>query len=141
VLPISADRTAGFTLLEVVIALAIAALALVVLFRAGGEGLFAADSAARAEEAVERAQSHLAAVGHDAALLAGESEGEDGDGYRWHVRVQPVASWPIATTTNRGAPAFATLFDVEVAETWPGRGHDRAVTLRTRRIGVAPGSE
>ena len=55
----------GFTLLEVVVALAIAALALVGLFQAGSGGLFAVDTAARAEEAVQRAQSHLAAVGRD----------------------------------------------------------------------------
>src|SRR6266446_5415666 len=65
-----ADRSlqgSGFTLLEVVVALAIAGLALVGLFRAGSGGLLAVDTAARAEEAVQRAQSHLAAVGRDAA--------------------------------------------------------------------------
>ena len=69
-----AERAAaatGFTLLEVVVALAIAALALVGLFQAGSGGLFAVDTAARAEEAIQRAQSHLAAVGRDAALVQG----------------------------------------------------------------------
>ena len=69
-----ADRSlqgSGFTLLEVVVALAIAGLALVGLFRAGSGGLLAVDTAARAEEAVQRAQSHLAAVGRDAALVEG----------------------------------------------------------------------
>ncbi len=68
----SNERADGFTLLEVIVALAIAALALIVLFRAGSDGLFAVDTATRAEEAVERAQSHLAAIGHDVALLQGE---------------------------------------------------------------------
>src|SRR5712691_5454805 len=54
---------AGFTLLEVVVALAIAALSLVTLFQTGSGGLFAADTAARIDEAIERAQSHLAAFG------------------------------------------------------------------------------
>src|ERR1700757_2875282 len=85
-------RVGGFTLLEVVVALAIAGLALVGLFRAGSEGLFAVDAATRAEEAVQRAQSHLAAVGRNAALTEGEFNGDDGGGYRWRLRVTPVSS-------------------------------------------------
>ena len=85
-----APRGDGFTLLEVVVALAIAALALVGLFQAGSGGLFAVDTAARAEEAVQRAQSHLAAVGRDAALVQGDFTDDDGGGYRWRLRVRPV---------------------------------------------------
>src|SRR5215831_6072617 len=91
----SADRSLpsdGFTLLEVVVALAIAGLALVGLFRAGSGGLFAVDAATRAEEAVQRAQSHLAAVGRNAALTEGEFTGDDGGGFRWLLRVRPVTS-------------------------------------------------
>ncbi len=129
----SGRRADGFTLLEVLVALAIAGLALILLFRAGGDGLFAVDAAARVEEAVERAQSHLAAVGRDAALLQGESEGDDGGGYHWRLRIEPVATWPARAAP--GAPAVATtLFAVEVTISWPGSGHDRVVTLQTRRI-------
>ena len=86
-----AAAEAGFTLLEVVVAVAIAGLALVGLFQAGSGGLFAVDTAARAEEALQRAQSHLAAVGRDAALVEGDSSGDDGGGYRWRLQVQPAA--------------------------------------------------
>jgi general secretion pathway protein I len=131
---------AGFTLLEVVVALAIAALALVGLFQAGSGGLFAADTAARAEEAVQRAQSHLAAIGRDAALVAGQSAGDDGGGYRWRLRVQPMAARAGgAADAAAGAPpgSTLTLFDVEVAIAWHSRGRDRAVVLRTRRLGAS----
>src|SRR6266704_2177009 len=87
----SGERARGFTLLEAVVALAIAALALVGLFRAGSEGLFTADTASHIEEALQRAQSHLAAVGRDAALLQGDFEGDDGGGYRWRLHVYPAA--------------------------------------------------
>ena len=135
----SGKSAAGFTLLEVVVALAIAALALIVLLRAGGEGLFAADTASRAEEAVERAQSHLAAIGRQASLLPGDFQGDDGGGYRWHLRVTPVARRRVQR--DSGSPVFATtLFDVEVTITWSGRRHDRAVVLRTERIATAAGN-
>ncbi len=132
----SDERAEGFTLLEVIVALAIAALALIVLFRAGGEGLFAVNSATQAEEAVERAQSHLAAVGPDVALLEGESAGDDGGGYRWRLRITPVASWPVQLVNPTSAVTTSTLFDVQVTISWPGRGHDHAVVLDTRRIGA-----
>jgi general secretion pathway protein I len=130
---------AGFTLLEVVVALAIASLALVGLFQAGSGGLFAVDTAARAEEALQRAQSHLAAVGRGAAMVEGESSGDDGGGFRWTLHVQPVAQ-------RQGAAAdgvtqqTTTLFDVQVAISWQARGHQREVVLRTLRLAASGGS-
>ena len=133
----SADRSfhnGGFTLLEVVVALAIAGLALVGLFRAGSGGLFAVDTAARAEEAVQRAQSHLAAIGRNAALTEGQFTGDDGGGYRWTLRVRPLDVRQSAGQDGLSA-ATTTLFDVEVAISWPGQAGERQVVLRTLRIG------
>jgi general secretion pathway protein I len=127
---------AGFTLLEVVVALVIAGLALVGLFQAGGTGLFAVDTAARAEEATERAQSHLAAVGRDAALTAGQFTDDDGGGYRWRLDVHPVATRQspgpdgLSTTTT-------TLYAVAVRISWGEAGHKRSVVLKTLRLGTA----
>jgi len=127
-------NSAGFTVLEVVVALVIAGLALVGLFQAGSGGLFAVDTAARAEEALQRAQSHLAAVGRNAALVEGVSEGDDGGGYRWRLRVQPAAQRQ-GVGPDGVTPQNTTLFAVEVAVSWQARGHQRAVALRTMRLG------
>ena len=134
-----ASTAAGFTLLEVVVALVIASLALIGLFQAGSGGLFAVDTAARAEEALQRAQSHLAAVGRDAALVEGDSSGDDGGGYRWRLRVQPVAQRP-GVATDGVTPQTTSLFDVEVAISWQAHGHQRAVVLRTLRLGTTGAS-
>jgi general secretion pathway protein I len=127
---------AGFTLLEVVVAVAIAGLALVALFQAGGGGLFATDTAARAEEALQRAQSHLAAVGRDAALVQGDSSGDDGGGYRWHLQVMPAAQRQ-TVAADGVTPQNATLYSVRVSVSWRSRGHERAVELQTLRLGTA----
>jgi general secretion pathway protein I len=129
----------GFTLLEVVVALAIAGLALVGLFQAGSGGLFSVDTAARAEEAVQRAQSHLAAVGRDAALIEGDTTGDDGGGYRWRLRVQPVAQRRSVAADGVSAQT-TTLFSIEVGISWRAGGHERAVVLRTLRLGTAAAS-
>ena len=129
-------RSGGFTLLEVVVALAIAAVALVGLFQAGSGGCFAVDTAARALEAVQRAQSHLAAVGRDAALVQGDFTDEDGGGYRWHLSVRPAATRQLPAAGGN-ANTTETLFDVEVAISWPGHSGDRSVVLKTLRLGSA----
>jgi general secretion pathway protein I len=126
---------AGFTLLEVVVAVAIAGLALVGMFQAGSGGLFAVDTAARAEEALQRAQSHLAAVGRDAALIEGDSSGDDGGGYRWRLQVQPAAQRS-GVAADGVTPQNTTLFSVAVVISWESRGHQRAVELQTLRLGA-----
>ncbi len=133
-------RENGFTLLEVVVALAIAGLALVGLFRAGSGGLFAVDTAAREEEAVQRAQSHLAAVGRDAALVEGEFTGDDGGGFRWTLRVSALTSRQ-SLAQDGVSPTTTTLFNVEVAISWPGHEGSRSVVLRTLRLGTGGTSQ
>ncbi len=140
-----AERTSqdsGFTLLEVVVALAIAALAIVGLFQAASGGLLAVSTAGRVEEAVQRAQSHLAAVGRSAGLIQGEFTDDDGGGYHWRLRARPVAARQVAGPDgNPTVPASATLFDVEVAISWPGRSGERSVVLKTMRLGAASSGE
>ena len=131
-----APAPAGFTLLEVVVALVIASLALIGLFQAGSGGLFAVDTAARAEEALQRAQSHLAAVGRDAALVEGDTTGDDGGGYRWQLHVLPVTQRQ-AVAADGVTSQMTTLFDVQVSISWKAHGHKRAVVLRTLRLGSA----
>src|SRR5262245_39078681 len=131
-----AERTSedsGFTLFEVVVALAIAALAIVGLFQAASGGLLAANTAGQVEEAVQRAQSHLAAVGRSAALIQGEFTDDDGGGYHWRLRARPVATRQVAAPDGNHN-ASVTLFDVEVAISWPGRSGQRSVVLKTMRL-------
>jgi general secretion pathway protein I len=132
----------GFTLLEVLVALAIAGLALVGLFAAGGGGLFATETAARAEEALERAQSHLAAVGRDAALSSGSSSGDDGGGYHWQLSMRPLASRRISSANGIfGTATTTTLYDVEIVVSWRSGGRERRVGLRTLRLAAAAEGE
>jgi general secretion pathway protein I len=123
---------AGFTLLEVVVATAIAALALVALFQSGSAGLFTAGEATRVAEAVDRAQSHLAAIADAGTLAPSETEGDDGGGYHWRLSARPIASRPAATLGPGGAATM--LYDIRVTVSWGGRRHPRSVELESRRI-------
>jgi general secretion pathway protein I len=129
----------GFTLLEVLVAFAIAALALALLFRVASGGLVSVETSGRYEEAVSRARSHLAAIGRDAALVAGDSEGDDGGGYRWHLTVTPVAGGQSRISGSISGPPPPVLYAVVVSISWRDAGKNRAFALRSERMGLANG--
>ncbi len=143
-------RPRGFTLLEVVVAFLIAALALAALLQGSTGGLQNARTAAHYGEAIARAQSRLAAL--SATLQPGEQSGDDGGGFTWRVVVRPGPSVAVprppaaprpgtALPVNRqpnGAVDRTVLYDVSVAITWRTDGAARQVALSTRRLGLAP---
>lgn len=137
-------REAGFTLLEVLVAFVIAALALGVLFEGAVGAIRSTRVADRTEQALSRAQSHLATIGHGVPLAALTQEGEDGGGYHWRMRIVPLQSAPIGRTDDPQA-ARAVLYAVQVTVSWPDEGNDRdadhtrSVTLRTERLGQQRG--
>lgn len=122
----------GFTLLEVLIAFTIAALALGLLFRAASGGLLSVETAGKYEEAVSRARSHLAAIGGDTALAPTDSNGDDGGGYRWHLRITPEARGQ----SEPNGPPPPILYAVVVSISWRDAGRDRDFVLRSERMGL-----
>jgi general secretion pathway protein I len=128
----------GFTLLEVLIAFAIASIALGVLYQGAAGGLFGSRLAARTDEAVARARSRLAAQCHGAHLTAGEHSGDDGSGYRWRTEIGKVSSETIERGgADRPAPsARADLFAVRVTVSWPGTVRPHRVTLESRCLSI-----
>lgn len=119
--PIRADG--GFTLLEVMAAFVIAALAAAVLYQAGVESLGQSLAAARTQEALVRAQSRLASIGTLTPLQPLRAAGDDGGGFAWQLSIVPEQT--------SGA---LTLYDVRLVE----RFGTRQVVLDTKRLGASP---
>lgn len=134
----AAGRADGFTLLEVLVALAIAVPALVLLYRQGVASIGVTQSAAAYQEAISRAQSRLDVL-TDSGLVAGERNGDDGGGYRWRTLVVPIASATPPRPAARATPGAGgtTLFEVAVEIEWPGPYGTRTLMLDTRRLGPA----
>jgi general secretion pathway protein I len=128
----------GFTLLEVLIAFVIAALALGVLYDAGLSALRAARAASRYEQAIARARSHLTLAVNASPLVAGDWQGDDGSGFVWHLRVTPLASTAVRSinaVTLRGSASFpVTLCALSVWISWREGGTSREVRLDTEQI-------
>lgn len=130
----------GFTLLEVLVAFVIAALALAVLYQGALDGLLANRVAGRTEDAVARARSHLAVVGHGTAVVPGDRQGNDGGGYHWRVLIRPTGTVPIAHGDDAAVAKgpHAALYTVTVWISWQEDGKTRDVRLDSERVGLAP---
>ncbi len=130
----AAAREGGFTLLEVLVAFIIAALALGVLFEGGLGGLATARVAARYAEALSRAESHLALAGAGPDYQAQDRQGDEGSVYHWRLRIQPAA---VGAAVEAGKPVPA-LYAITVTMSWAEGQQVRSLTLHTARAGTAP---
>jgi general secretion pathway protein I len=123
--------SAGFTLFEVVVALAIAALGLGLLLSAVSTGLGNSAVANQYTEATRRAQSHLAQLGVLEPLTPGVRSGDDGRGYSWQTRI----SLPIVHAgLEEGDPGLG-LYTIEVSIGWQTGGQTKTVSLQSLRLG------
>ena len=130
----------GFTLLEVLVAFAIATVALAALYRGGLDGLIGAKQAARTQEAVSRAESRLAAACQTPSLAPGTRSGDDGSGFTWRTDVSRDATDLIAAETGPGAAATmrVDLLTVRVSIFFSGALRPREVSLVTRCVTQGP---
>jgi len=116
----------------VLVALAIAALGLALLMAASGDGTRNARTADAYMEATQRAQSRLAQVGITLPLKQSNSLGDDGNGFRWRVRIGPPLTQ--AASSQEGAKMMG-LFPVDVTIFWNESGQDKSMTLHSERLG------
>ncbi len=130
-------REHGFTLIEVLVAFIIAALALGALTQGAAGGLQSARISGHYQEALSRAQSRLATLG--ATSTPGEQRGDDGGGYSWQVNITPLATAGAAREgIDPERPGRAILLSMTVRVSWRMDGGERSVVLATQRVGMAP---
>jgi general secretion pathway protein I len=130
----------GFVLLEVLVAFAIAALALAVLYNGGIEGLNGTRLAERTDEAVARARSRLNAACHGAKLVPGTRGGDDGSGYTWQTEIARTESANIVRGSDDDPkpPMSVQLYAVRVSVSWRGTIRPHTVSLATDCIAILP---
>ncbi|WP_233496902.1 prepilin-type N-terminal cleavage/methylation domain-containing protein [Dyella sp. AtDHG13] len=79
----------GFSLLEVIAAILLLAVAFAALLKVAGASLHLADHSGQISRADMWAQAKLDALGVTEPVAVGESAGDFGKDYRWHLRVRP----------------------------------------------------
>lgn len=123
----------GFTLLEVLVALAILGLSLSVIYQVISTGLHNDARAERHWAAAALAEGRMALIGTEVPPQEGRWSGETPDGFEWTVLVVPVADEPVLQANDS-----LRLLDVTVTVNWSDRYRERELTLRSFRLGQAP---
>jgi len=123
------QSASGFTLIEVVVAIAILALLAGSIFRANADSVHNMHRADALADAQVLAQSLMAKVGQEIALQEGETNGEAGNGLHWRLQINRYGDdadrreWPVA--------AYGVVVEVTQRDN-TGKQH---ITLTTLRLG------
>nr|WP_281782178.1 prepilin-type N-terminal cleavage/methylation domain-containing protein [Lysobacter auxotrophicus] len=127
----------GYTLLEVIVAFALLAMALTLLLGILSGSARQVRQSADAGRAAMYAQSLMDQVGVGERLAGSERNGEFEQGrYRWRLRVSPWRDPAIAASGQPMALGGPELFEITLAMQW-GDGPGQRLQLRTLRIAAA----
>jgi general secretion pathway protein I len=125
--PSRRPRRNGFTLLEMLVALTILAVAFGAILQAFGTGFRGLRATESQAVAVMHARSTLEAVAAIAPLEPGEFSGDYADGYRWIAHIRPYQE----ENADEAALPLLVTYEIEVTVTWDT---DRRVSLKTLRL-------
>ena len=130
--PDTRHRT-GFSLIEVLVALALVGLVLGETARAFGTSILVDEAANGSDVAVALAEDRLDAAGVEGSLTPGTSEGIFGGRYRWRVTVAPYLDPDTADLPESGF----RLYRVEAVVAWREDGRRRQTALAGLRLAHA----
>jgi general secretion pathway protein I len=123
-------RNRGYTLIEVLVAFVIMALALTVLLRIFSGGVRNVAVSSDYAQAVLIAESRLATAGIDDTLAPGETDGIENARFRWSRVVtdyEPAFDY-------RSAVKGLRAYRIEVSVTWPNGDRERRVAVSTIKL-------
>jgi len=123
-------RQAGFTLIEVLVAFAILAVALGALLPQVSQTLKSVDRLERRERAALIAEGRLDALGAEIPVRPGEFEGQTDDGYTWRAVI--CCAPPMNAAPN---PMPLHLYRVALSVGWTEAGRPAEIAVQTERLG------
>src|SRR5574337_1154329 len=117
----------GFTLLEVIVALAILGLGFALAMELLATGIRSAKASEDYTQAVLLARQKMAEIAVTQNQAGSADWGEFGGGFRWASEVQPL---------EQPEELPGRLYSVRVRVTWLGRRGEKSVDLQTLRMAV-----
>lgn len=124
--------TSGFTLIEVVVAMAILSIGLTVIIELFSGGLRLARTSVEYTKAVNYARLKMEEIGIKQTLQEGTDEGEFDDTYRWQIETKRVDLVP-----GEHGPDFkppAELFQVKVNVLWKSGFKERSAGIESYKM-------
>lgn len=135
---VARTRQSGFSLLEVIAAIAVLAIAFAALMQVAGSSLSLTANANERTQAALRARSLLDGAFVMEPLREGSSEGRFDDTYRWRMNVgryQPPDDRP-----GQGGMSAGLLYRLDLDVIWGDRDRERHARFSTLRMGRADGN-
>jgi len=123
--------TAGFTLIEVVVAMAILGVALTVIIELFSGGLRLARTSAEYTKAINYARIKMEEIAVKQTIEEGTQEGEFDHTFHWQVETKKVDVLPIEKGVDFKPPT--ELFQVKVNVLWKSGSRERSTRLETYR--------
>ena len=120
------------TLIEVLVAFVILSLAMGVIMQIFSGGIRNARLAEGYSRALFLAESRLAAVGREQALIPGEVSGQTNPDLRWRVVINPFDD---AGASEQFAMPVR-LYQVKVIVNWSEEGRQRLIELSSLKLGL-----
>ena len=134
---VTSRRQRGYTLLEVIVAFALLAVALTLLLGTLSGAARQVRWSGDAGRAALYAQSLMDQVGVSEPLAAGQRNGQFEQGrYRWSLAVVPWRDRAAAQSTQPASLDGPRLFEVTLAMEW-GEGPSQRLRLRSLRVAAA----
>ncbi len=120
----------GFSLLEVIAAIMLLAIAFAALMKVAGGSIALTQNAAGYSEAALWARGLLDSAFVGEPIKTGSSSGQFNNHYRWQLAVTP---W--TQTGNQPPTAMLHLYQLDLDVLWGPIGHPRSAHFRTLRLG------
>ncbi len=128
-------RQRGFSLLEIIAAIAILAIAFAALMQVAGSSMSLTARANERTQAALRARTLLDGAYVMEPLREGDSDGRFDDTYRWHMNVSRYVT-PDMKPTADGIPA-SRVYRLDLDVTWGVADNERHARFSTLRMGSA----
>jgi len=127
-----ASNRAGFTLIEVVVAMAILGIGLIVIIELFSGGLRLARTSVEYTQAVNYARMKMEEMGVRQTMEEGSEEGEFDNTFRWRVETNKLDILPVQTGTDYKPPV--DLFRVKVNVFWKSGSKERSTQIESYKI-------
>lgn len=122
-------RNKGFTLIEVVVALAILGVGLIVIIELFSAGLRLGKTSEEYTKAVEYARMKMEEIAVQRSVEEGIEEGEFDDVFRWRVGAKKMDILPIEKSSDFKPPV--DLYQIQVNITWKSGSKERSVGIES----------
>lgn len=122
-------RNKGFTLIEVVVALAILGVGLIVIIELFSGGLRLGKTSEEYTKAVEYARMKMEEIAVQRSVEEGIEEGEFDDVFHWRVGAKKMDILPIEKSSDLKPPV--ELYQIKVNITWKSGSKERSAGIES----------